>query len=179
MASFFLSRWLDRLKASAREEIQETARSALLYVIAVIASLMALVFLTVAAFWWLAAEFDTIVAALIVAAGYAAVAVIMLIWASWHGSASANGRSSPVPADTERRAENPAAVSEASSFADLPGKMGVDLDSVAGTLSDAGYRTEALIVTASKELLKQLSPLQFVSLVFVASFLFGRRLRRS
>ena len=172
MASFFLNRWVDRLKASAREEIQETARSVLLYAVAVITGLMALIFLTLAGFWWLELHYGAIISALIVAAGFAAVAVVFAIWASWGSSPAA----APA-ADTATAEASPA--TEANAFADLPDRMGIDLDSVAATLSDAGYRTEALVVTASKDLLKQLTPLQFISLVFVGSFLFGRRLRRS
>ena len=172
VASFFLNRWVDSIKASAREEIQETARSVLLYVVAVVMGLMALVFATLAGFWWLEIHYGAIVAALIVAGLFAVCALALLMWASWSGTSSA------APADAESATEETASATQANAFADLPDKMGIDLDSVAGTLSDAGYRTEALIVTASKSLLKQLTPLQFISLVFVGSFFFGRRLRR-
>ncbi len=173
MASF-LNRWVDSLKESAREEIQETARSASLYIIAGVAGAMAIVFLTLAGFWWLELHFGAVTAALIVAGTYAAIAVIFLIWASWHGHTAA---STAEAAAAEEEATT-AGTADVNAFADFPDKMGIDLDSVAGTLSGAGYRTEALIVTASKELLKQLTPLQFISLVFVGSFLFGRRLRK-
>ncbi len=174
MASFIFNRWMDRLKDSAREEIHETARFASLYAAAGIAALMALIFLTLAGFWWLAVEYSAIEAALIVAGAYAAVALLIFVWASWSGSSSS---------DATTEAED---VTEAAATAldrtftddDMPAKMGVDLDSVAGTLSDAGYRMESLVVTASSDLVKQLTPLQFVSLVFVGSFLFGRRLRK-
>jgi hypothetical protein len=56
--------------------------------------------------------------------------------------------------------------------------MGVDLEDVAKTLSTAGYRAESLAVMAASQVARQLSPLQFLSLVFVGSFFFGRRLRR-
>ena len=171
MASF-LNRWVNSLKESAREEIQETARSASLYIIAGVAGLMMLIFLTLAGFWWLEIKYGPIAAALIAAGCYAAVAAIFAIWAWWHGRAIA-----PAAEHSAAQEQQPAAAADVNAFADMPDKMGIDLDSVAGTLSDAGYRTEALIVTASKELLKQLTPLQFISLVFVGSFLFGRRLR--
>ena len=176
MASF-LNRWVDSLKESAREEIQETARSASLYITAGVAGVMALVFLTLAGFWWLELHYGAITAALIVAGVYAAVAAIFLVWASWPAHSASS--TTQTAAAEEEAATTAAGAAEVNAFADLPDKMGIDLDSVAGTLSDAGYRTEALIVTASKELLKQLTPLQFISLVFVGSFLFGRRLRKS
>lgn len=173
MARSFLSSWVNRLKASAREEIQETARGAALYIvlygIAAVAALMALVFLTLAVFWWLAEETSAPSAALVITAFYAVVAAVVIIWASWSGeTASADG---PVP---EREMPSP----RVRATVDMPNRMGVDLDSVARTLSDAGFRTESLIVSSSSEVLRQLTPLQFVGLVFVASFLFGRRLRR-
>lgn len=169
MARSILDRWVNRLKASAREEIQETARSALLYAIAAVAMLMALVFLTLAAFWWLAAELSAVAAALIVTAVYAVVAASVLIWASWTSEPAVAREAAPVDATR--------AVAE-SEPQDMPDRMGIDLDSVARTLADAGFRAESLAVTASSGLLRQLTPLQFIGLVFVGSFLFGRRLRR-
>ena len=166
MARSIVDRWVNRLKASAREEIQETARSALLYLIAAVAVLMALVFMTLAAFWWLAAELSPIMAALIITAFYAVIAAAMLIWASWTGEAA------PLP----EVAPQTSVIHEAPR--DMPDLMGVNLDSVAKTLADAGFRTESLVISASGDLLRQLTPLQFLGLVFVGSFLFGRRLRR-
>ncbi len=170
MARSIVDRWVSRLKASAREEIQETARSALLYSVAAVAMLLAIVFLTMAAFWWLAAAgLSAVAAALIIAAFYAVVAALVLI------SASSTGE----PATVQQSAPHRAVIQEAySAPRDMPDKMGVNLDSVAKTLADAGFRTESLVVTASSDLVRQLTPLQFVGLVFVGSFLFGRRLRR-
>ena len=85
MAKSFLDRWVGRLKASAREEIQETVRTVVLYAVAAVAALIAVVFLTIAAFWALAAELTPISAALIVAGFYIVVAAGVLIWASWSG----------------------------------------------------------------------------------------------
>lgn len=173
MARSFLDSWVNRLKASAREEIQETARSAALYIvlygIAAVAALIALVFLTLAVFWWLAEQISAPSAALVITAFYAVVAAVILIWATWSGEAATTRAQPP-----EREEPGPR-VQEAM---DMPNRMGVDLDSVARMLSDAGFRTESLIVSTSSEVLRQLTPLQFVGLVFVASFLFGRRLRR-
>ncbi len=172
MASFILKRWMNRLKDSAREEIHETARFASLYAAGGIAALMALIFLTLAGFWWLAVEYNAIQAALIVAGAYGAVALMIFIWAYSSGNSYGDAEAEDV---TEAAAT---ALDRTFADADMPAKMGVDLDSVAGTLSDAGYRMESLVVTASSDLVKQLTPLQFVSLVFVGSFLFGRRLRK-
>jgi hypothetical protein len=61
---------------------------------------------------------------------------------------------------------------------DVSRTMGVDIDDVAQTLAAAGYRAESLAVMAASDVAKQLSPLQFLCLVFVGSFFFGRRLRR-
>lgn len=169
MARSIVDRWVSRLKASAREEIQETARTASLYAVAAIAGLMALVFLTLAAFWWLAAELNAVSAALIVTAFYTIVAAVVLAWASWSNQPTAAVQQVP---------ESPAASELYSSPPDMPNRMGVDIDSVARTLSTAGFRTEGLILSASSDLVRQLTPLQFVGLVFVGSFLFGRRLRR-
>jgi hypothetical protein len=171
VARSFLDRWVNRLKASAREEIQETARSVLLYAAGAAACLMSIVFLTLAAFWWLSREFDPIVAALIITAFYAVLAAVLLIWASW-GSRAGEAREptpKPVPAAERQVTAN---------AGDMPAKLGIDLDSVARTLGEAGYRLEGAVVAAGSELVKQLTPLQFVALVFVGSFLFGRRLRR-
>ncbi len=173
MARSFLDSWVNRLKASAREEIQETARSALLYVIlyavAAVAALIALVFLTLAVFWLLAAELSAVASALIITAFYAVVAAAVLIWASWSGDVSEHN---------EPRPEDLAAAQAASDTPDMTDMMGVNLDSVSRTLADAGFRIESLVVSASGEVLKHLTPLQFVALVLVGSFLFGRRLRR-
>ena len=169
MAKSFLDRWVGRLKASAREEIQETVRTVVLYAVAAVAALIAVVFLTIAAFWALAAELTPISAALIVAGFYIVVAAGVLIWASWSGESTAVAPPTP---------ENKPVSEAYSSPADMPTKMGVDLDNVARTLSDAGFRTEALILSASSDILRQLTPLQFVGLVFVGSFLVGRRLGR-
>lgn len=173
MASSFLDSWVNRLKASAREEIQETARSAALYLalygIAAVAALIAVVFLTLAVFWWMAGELSAPAAALVIAAFYVVVAAVVLIWASWNGEMT--GVRGPPP---ERDVPSP----PETGARDMPHRMGVDLDSVARTLADAGFRTEGLIVSTSGEVLRRLTPLQFVGLVFVASFLFGRRLRR-
>lgn len=172
MARSFLESWVNRLKASAREEIQETARSAALYLVlygvAVVAALMALVFLTLAVFWWLGEQLSATSAALIITAFYAIVAAVVLIWASWSGETAE--ASPPPPAEF--------ASSPDEDMRDMPSKMGVDLDTVARMLSGAGFRTEGLIVSTSSEVLRQLTPLQFVGLVFVASFLVGRKLRR-
>ncbi len=61
---------------------------------------------------------------------------------------------------------------------DTAATMGVDLEEVAQTLATAGYRAESLAVTVASGVAQQLSPVQFVCLVFVGSFFFGRRLRR-
>ncbi len=170
VARSFLDRWVNRLTASAREEIQETARSALLYLVAALAALVALLFLTLAAFWWLAAALSAVAAALLLTAFYAVAAAVLLIWASW----------SQEPA-TERKAapEQEAAVRETDDgLRNMPDRMGVDLDGFARTLADAGFRTESLVVAASSGIVRQLTPLQFLGLVFVGSFLVGRRLRR-
>lgn len=173
MARSFLDSWVNRLKASAREEIQETARSAVLYIVlygvAAVAALIALVFLTLAVFWWLSERISSPSAALVITVFYVIVAAVVLIWASWSGGTATT--SGPPP---EREVPSP----RMRESVDMPNRMGVDLDSVARTLSDAGFRTESLIVSSSSEVLRQLTPLQFVGLVFVASFLFGRRLRR-
>lgn len=173
MASSFLDSWVNRLKKSAREEIQETARSAalylVLYAVAAVAALIALVFLTLAVFWWLAEQLSAPPAALIITVFYTVVAAVVLIWASWSGETTANSRplqEREAPSPPERRAR------------DMPDRMGVDLDSVASSLAAAGFRTESLMVSTSSEVLRQLTPLQFVGLVLVASFLLGRRLRR-
>jgi len=172
VAKSFLENWVSRLKASAREEIQETARSAahyiVLYGVAAVAALMALVFLTLAAFWWLGEQLSATSAALIITAFYGIVAAIVLIWAA--GSGETTEASPPRPAEVAALPED--------EKRDMPSKMGVDLDNVARMLSDAGFRTEGLLVATLSEVLRQLTPLQFVSLVFVASFLVGRRLRR-
>ena len=177
MARSFLDRWVNRLKTSAREEIQETARSALhyvvLYAIAAVAGLIALVFLTLAVFWWLSVELSPIPAALVVTIFYAIVAAVVVIWASWNGAVS-GASSAPQPQKESAEPEEAAY----GSTPDMTDMMGVNLDSVAGTLAGAGFRTESLVVSASSEVLKQLTPLQFVAFVFVGSFLFGRRLRR-
>ncbi len=176
MARSFVDRWVSRLRRSAREEIQETARSALhyvvLYAITAVAGLMALVFLTLAVFWWLILELSPIAAALVITVFYAVVAAVVLLWASWNGSAGTVSG----PQLQEEGAEPEDAGDSATP--DMTDMMGVNLDSVARTLASAGFQTESLVVSASSEVLKQLTPLQFVALVFVASFLFGRRLRR-
>mgnify|MGYP005850381643 CR=1 FL=1 len=173
MARSFLDSWLNRLKTTAREEIQETARSAAyylaLYGVAAAAGLIAVVFLTLAVFWWMASELSAPAAALVIAAFYVVLAAVILIWASWSGETTAV--SGPPP---EQEVPRPSE----SGARDMPSRMGVDLDSVASTLADAGFRTESLVVSTSSQVLRQLTPLQFVGLVFVASFLFGRRLRR-
>lgn len=169
MAESIVDRWVNRLKASAREEIQGTVRSALLYSVGAAAALMAIVFLTLAVFWWLAAELSPIEAALIITAFYAVVAAVVLIWASRTGEPAEAIQTVP-PDTTVHEAYSPPR--------DMPERMGVNLESVAKTLADAGFRTESLVVTASSDVLRQLTPLQFVGLVFVGSFLFGRRLRR-
>ncbi len=168
MAVSFVQRWLNRAKASAREEIQETARSALAYVVAVFALLMAIVFLTLAAFWWLEDALSAVAAALIITAFYASVAAVVLIRASW----------SSHPQSTQAVSEQAPPEEAEALTGDMPSNLGVDLGGVARMLADSGFRTESLIVSASSEVTRQLTPLQFVGLVFVASFLFGRRLRR-
>jgi len=164
-----LDRWVSRLKASAREEIQETARTALLYAVAAVAGLLAVVFLTLAALWWLAGELGLISAALIVTAFYAVVAAVLLIWASWSGE---------TPAELQPASEAKAVRDSYIGAPDMPGRIGVDLDGVARTLSDAGFRAEGLVLSASSDLVRQLTPLQFVGLVFLGSFFLGRRVRR-
>ncbi|MCL4764896.1 MAG: phage holin family protein [Hyphomicrobiaceae bacterium] len=170
MATSFLDRWVNRLKASAREEIQETARSALLYAVAAAAALAALLFLTLAAFWWLEAELSAVAAALVLTVFYSVAAAVVLIWASWSSGAAPVAEPPP-----QQRADVRDMPSQQRNMVD---RMGVNLDGVARTLAGAGFRTESLVVTASSELARQLSPLQLVGLVFVGSFLFGRRLRR-
>lgn len=176
MARSFVDRWVSRLRRSAREEIQETARSALhyvvLYAITAVAGLMALVFLTLAVFWSLTLELSPIAAALIITIFYAVVAAVVLLWASWNGSAATV--SGPHLQEEGAEPEN----AGDGGTPDVTDMMGVNLDSVARTLASAGFQTESLVVSASSEVLKQLTPLQFVALVFVGSFLFGRRLRR-
>jgi hypothetical protein len=167
------NRLVDRLKASAREEIQETARAALLYAIAAVAALMALVFLTIAGFWWLSQEMQPIYAALVVAGAYAVLAIGVLAWAS-SGGTSTGQEAGSEPASEATQAMDAATMEEAP---DMPGKLGIDVDTVADTLADSGFRAEALAVTAFSDIIRQLTPLQFVSLVFVGSFLIGRRLR--
>jgi hypothetical protein len=56
--------------------------------------------------------------------------------------------------------------------------MGVDLNDVADTLARSGYRTESLVVSATSDFMRQLTPAQFTALVFLASFFFGRRLMK-
>lgn len=175
MARSLLDSWVNRLKASAREEIQETARSAALYIVlygaAAVAALMAVIFLTLAAFWWLTEELSAPAAALVITLFYAIVAAVVLIWASWSGE-------TPTESGPPLQTETAAPAKTEYEMRDMPQRMGVDLDNIARMLSDSGFRTEGLIVSTSSELLRQLTPLQFVGLVFVASFLFGRRLRR-
>jgi hypothetical protein len=48
---------------------------------------------------------------------------------------------------------------------------------MAKRLGDSGYRKESVALLAANELMKQMTPLQFVGLVFLASFFTGRRLR--
>lgn len=164
-----LDRWLSRLKASAREEIQETARTALLYAVAGVAAIMAVILVTLAAMWWLASELGLISAALIVAGFYAVVAAVLLFWASW---------SNAPPAEIQAAQESLVVSEPYIGLPDMPARIGVDLGGVARTLSNSGFRAEGLVLSASSDLVRQLTPLQFVGLVFVGSFLLGRRLRR-
>ena len=166
MAASYLDSWVNRLKASAREEIQETARGALLYAVAAVSALIAVVFLTLAAFWWLASELGMMPAALVVASFYAIVAVALLMWASL----------SSRPGTYEQIPEHATAQSSEAASPDMSEVL--DLDSVARALAGAGFRTESLVVSATNELARYLTPLQFVGLVFVASFFLGRRIRR-
>ena len=174
MAQSFIRRLIESWTAEAKHEIEETVRMAVLYALAAIAALGAIFFATLVLYWVLNERFSAIPAALMVAGLYAAVAAILAIWASRPAR--------PVPAASESEAPAAAATpdgAEAQSIADLSANtMGVDFNEVAGTLSDAGFKVETLVVLAARDFMRQLSPLQFVSLVFVASFFFGRRLRR-
>lgn len=173
MAKSFINSWVNRLKASAREEIEETARSALSYVVlygmTAVAALLALIFFTLAVFWWLAAQLSAITAALIITAFYAVTATVLFLWASWSNEPHPM-TGAPLAAETttveETVPERPA------------GTLDLNFDGVARALADAGFRTESLIVSASSELARHLTPLQLMALVFVGSFLFGCRLRR-
>lgn len=168
MARSFVDSWINRLKASAREEIQQTARGMLLYAVAAVLGLIGLVFLTLAVFWWLSSQLTATPAALVIAGFYAIIAIVVLMWASL---SSGTPVSEPPP-------EQAAVAETEAKLQDISQTMGVDLETVARTLAGAGFRTESLVVSASSELARHLTPLQFVGLVFVASFFFGRRLGR-
>lgn len=173
VAESFINNWVNRLKAGAREEIEETARSALSYLVlygmTAVAALLALIFFTLAVFWWLAAQLSAITAALIITAFYAVTATVLFLWASWSDEPrQITGAPTGVETATveETEPQRPA------------GALDLNFDGVARTLADAGFRTESLIVSASSELARHLTPLQLMALVFVGSFLFGCRLRR-
>jgi hypothetical protein len=156
--------------AEAKQEVEATLYTALLYALAALAGLGTVVFLTILLFWFLESHFGSMWAAAIEAAIFAIAAALLAVWAATPREATPAGK--PTEAQPEPAPDETLRLAEASE------NMGVDLEEVGKTLAAAGYRMESLIVMASTDILRQLSPLQFVSLVFVGSFLFGRRLRR-
>lgn len=170
MPRSFIKRWIDSVTAEAKQEVEATLYTALLYALAGLAALGALILLSILLFWFLERQFGAMWAAAIEAAIFAIFAALLAVWAA-------------TPRDT-KQAEQPGepaaepSPDEAPRLAQVSETMGVDLEEVGKTLAAAGYRMESLVVMASSDILRQLSPLQFVSLVFIGSFFFGRRLRR-
>lgn len=173
MAPSFLRRWVGSLTEEAKLEVEAVLFKVTLYAVAGLAGLGVVILLALALYWFLEARLGSMAAALIEAGIFAVIGAAFAIWASQPRETIKAGTteqvSSSEPAGNGSR-HPPGAVSDT---------MGVDLDDVGRTLASAGYRLEGLVVMASSEFARQLSPLQFVSLVFVASFLFGRRLRRA
>lgn len=146
------ARLLSAITQPVQQRVALGFRLALLLLIAVIAALVAVGFVAAAVTIWLGALYGPVIAALIVAAGFAALALILAAVAFWTGRARNGG------GGTARRQTRTTV--EAEPLADVP--------PAAASASEAAPLLDGL------KFVTQLKPYELLGLAVIAGFLAGR-----
>jgi small-conductance mechanosensitive channel len=178
----FLERQIRGALAPLEEAAHRLLRGVALGLVALLALLAALVFLTVAAYVWLAELTGAILAAVYIAAAYIVIALICLFALRAgtsakaapkpaQGPAQANAKEAPDKAQTESATSAPPSEQDAYRAAEIDRALAPILD----VLEDAGLQKANLGVEVAGEIAKQMKPFTLVAIAFVAGLLFGRR----
>jgi hypothetical protein len=190
-----IARWLSEAIAPLQDNVQQKLlelgarliRKAALLVCLALAALAALIFLTLALFFWLYSLVGVIWAATTVGGLY-------LIFAGICALALRGTNATPKPASTasasaprqnlledetppspETAAAEAAHQARQAEWAGIVDELAVP---VASILHEAGLRREEAALLAGAQILKQLKPLPLVGLVIVLGFLFGRMFQK-
>jgi type VI protein secretion system component VasK len=158
-----------------REGVSNVAKRIGLWAVAGICLIVAFAFATAAGYRFLADVLSPAASAIIIAGVYVLIALIAIAAVSWSDSRTTAEKA----ADAERATRERLGEATAKVRSELRSTetMRSAVQAMAKRLGDSGYRKESVALLAANELMKQMTPLQFVGLVFLASFFTGRRLR--
>lgn len=185
--SAFLRQQIDAvvtpLLAPALASLQETARHLVrliaLALVALACLIGAIIFASVAIYSWLASTAGAIVAALVLAGIYLAIALVCFfgIWASGARKSTPPKRNGTLEEDDSKGNEEVTQAAATSAFQSHEQADNIDraLAPIIAILQEAGLQRANLLVLIAGAIAKQIRPFALVAGAFATGFAFGRR----
>jgi hypothetical protein len=174
----FIKRQIEAALAPLESMMQRLLRKAMFGLIALVSLSACIVFLSVAAFLWLAGLVGTIFAALVLAGFYVLIALACILAIRSDGGAEKPRAaiSTKAPNDGETIQQAPQA---AETKAAEPNSQSENIDRtlapILAILKEAGWQRANIALLLGAEVAKQVSPFALVITAFVIGFVSGRK----